>query len=80
MVFELKIELDFELDFELVFELKIEFDSEINKWTFENKFTRGEEEDKQRPNKRKQANQMAIMLRAPLLLFWFSRERGVHCY
>ena len=23
---------------------------------------------------------LAIMLCAPLLLFWFSRERGVHCY
>ena len=22
---------------------------------------------------------LAIMLRAPLLSFWFSRERGVHC-
>ena len=53
--FELKIELDFELDFEL----KIEFDLEINKYTIGNKFTRGEGEDKQRPNKRKQTNQIS---------------------
>ena len=59
LVFELRIELDFELDFELVFELKIEFDLEMNKWTIGNKFTRGEGEDKQRPNKRKQTNQIS---------------------
>ena len=23
---------------------------------------------------------LAIMFRAPLLVFWFSRERGVYCY
>ena len=39
---------------------KIELDLEINKWTIGNKFTRGEGEDKQRPNKRKQTNQISF--------------------
>ena len=54
-----------ELDFELVFELKIEFDLEINKWTIGNKFTRGVGEDKQRPNKRKQTNQIKKIISFP---------------